>query len=474
MATYYRWRKREFSYVLNQTQHLLSTNDPNTDYRLQTSSAILKWTKTQVSGNGPVDISGWNTRELTSDPYSLDSGYVAFAFVTRTNETSATNYYYVNNGRYIDISRSGTVNTVSIYASRVTSEYLYICTVTQNFGDTVEYVYSTSFSAYPNGGASGDYWYDQRTTVASPTAPSGLTYPNPITTPSVTVSWSAATSNVPSYAVNLYEVSYSTNGTSWTVAGTTAGTSLAVPIPAGTTSITFRVRARDSNNQWGSYVTGAAATVILAPTLTVPSLAMQGQNITVSWTAVDGADSYTVERKANTDTDWVQVYSGAALTFTETPGAWTGVQYRVQAVFGETSGGWATSETIPVRIPGVPNLTFSVSGEKISNVPGFDYIIVSFQSDIPYQAFECRATKVGQEYGVGKGNLVSSFSSTPANTQRQFEVYDDYLLQGDGEYRISLFAQGYDGSWNDNLSFVPVGETDTLMTADGKEFFVKR
>lgn len=60
-----------------------------------------------------------------------------------------------------------------------------------------------------------------------------------------------------------------------------------------------------------------------------------------------------------------------------------------------------------------PKLTFSVSGEKVSAVSGFDYIIVAFQSDIPYQAFECRATKTGEEYGVGKGALIASFSTTP-------------------------------------------------------------
>ena len=49
-----------------------------------------------------------------------------------------------------------------------------------------------------------------------------------------------------------------------------------------------------------------------------------------------------------------------------------------------------------------PKLTFSISGEKVSAVSGFDYIIVAFQSDIPYQAFECRATKAGEEYGVGR------------------------------------------------------------------------
>lgn len=121
-----------------------------------------------------------------------------------------------------------------------------------------------------------------------------------------------------------------------------------------------------------------------------------------------------------------------------------------------------------------PELTFSISGTKVSDDPGFDYIIVNFQSDIPYQAFECRATKVGDDYGVGKGSLVASFSSTPANTQRTFEVYDDYLVHGDGEYRISLFAQGMDGSWNDNHGFIPSGQTETMLMADGLEFLVMR
>lgn len=121
-----------------------------------------------------------------------------------------------------------------------------------------------------------------------------------------------------------------------------------------------------------------------------------------------------------------------------------------------------------------PGLTFSVSGQKISNKPGFDYILVAFQSDIPYQTFECRATKVEENYGVGKGVLVASFSATPANTERTFEVYDDFLVHGDGEYRISLFAQGVDGSWNDNQGFIPSGESETMLTVDGLEYLVMR
>lgn len=120
-----------------------------------------------------------------------------------------------------------------------------------------------------------------------------------------------------------------------------------------------------------------------------------------------------------------------------------------------------------------PALTFTVDRYKISDEPGYDYITVQFSSDIPYQAFECRATKSGADYGVGKGALVASFSQTPANTQRSFEIYDDYLLQGDGEYRISLFAQGEDGSWNDNYYYTPVG-SDSYITADGLPYLCMR
>lgn len=105
-----------------------------------------------------------------------------------------------------------------------------------------------------------------------------------------------------------------------------------------------------------------------------------------------------------------------------------------------------------------PVLTFSVSGNKISSVEGHDSISVTFSSDIPYKSFECRATKVGNAWGVGIGTLIASFSQTPANTERQFDIYDDYLLNGDGEYRITLLAQGEDGEWNTNMIVVPMLE----------------
>ena len=122
---------------------------------------------------------------------------------------------------------------------------------------------------------------------------------------------------------------------------------------------------------------------------------------------------------------------------------------------------------------GAPNLTFSVTGNKLSAVSGFDKITVSFQTDAPYKAFECRATKSGEAWGRGEGSLVASFSQTPADTPRQFDIFDEYLLNGDGEYRIGLYVQGEDGAWNDNSGFVPSGSSG-LRTADGKIFMCMR
>lgn len=120
-----------------------------------------------------------------------------------------------------------------------------------------------------------------------------------------------------------------------------------------------------------------------------------------------------------------------------------------------------------------PQLTFSITGNKVSAVTGYNHIDVTFSSDIAYTQFECRATKTGETYGRGVGRLIASFSTTPAGTSRTFEVYDTDLVNGEGEYRIGLYAQSEDGGWNDNYGFIPAQSTG-LVTADGKKFLCMR
>lgn len=93
---------------------------------------------------------------------------------------------------------------------------------------------------------------------------------------------------------------------------------------------------------------GTLLGILTAPsTITAPILAMQSQTAEISWSAVDGADSYILERNADNG-GWTQIYSGANLSYTDTIGAWSTVQYRVKAGISSVYGDYATSDAISV------------------------------------------------------------------------------------------------------------------------------
>lgn len=52
-----------------------------------------------------------------------------------------------------------------------------------------------------------------------------------------------------------------------------------------------------------------------------------------------------------------------------------------------------------------PQLTFSITGNKISAVSGFDSITVSFSSDIAYTAFEWPRDEVRRGLGPREGRF---------------------------------------------------------------------
>ena len=88
-------------------------------------------------------------------------------------------------------------------------------------------------------------------------------------------------------------------------------------------------------------------------TITVPSAITAGDSIAVSWGAVSGADSYTLERSANGG-GFTQIYSGTATSYTDTALAtWSKVQYRVASVKDNVSSDWTTSveKTVEAKEP---------------------------------------------------------------------------------------------------------------------------
>ncbi len=454
MATYYRWRKSTIRYRLAKQSvtsglfttasdgivYFADTDDPDTDPEFNTSTGKFSLTYDHVIENGGTYRP--NTVKLVCG-----------------GERNPTEVY--GNG-FMQLDRSGiTINVTPLSSGQTFNRYYSQATA----GTSQGYVYSTSSSAYPNGGVQDGYYYDQRTTVTSPTAPTGLTYPNPITTPSAAISWTAATSAT-DYPVSMYEVSYSTNGgSSWTVAGTTAEVSYTFSITPGTTSIMFRVRAKDSNGQWGDYVTGTASQVLLAPTLTVPQMVMQGQQATISWSAIEGADSYTLQRKSSADADWTQVYSGANLSYSETVGTWTSVQYRVQAVFSGTPGGWAESAAIPV-----------VSSSALV-ISGTDGDLGTVVNDIPYSISTDTGNQITATITV---NSAVIFSGNVGNsTSDVIPVLD--LVNGEGTIVIEASVTASGGpvsavrTWTYTKSLItfPNAGSVAQLTKEGENIFPK-
>ena len=475
MATYYRWRQSNIEYtpvegpelIVQGTNYFQFTNNIGQD------SAYTYNYGSGYSVESNEDLALTDTR--SEDLYFCVSAYTIIksdgdvAYI-RTPELDSKSLYkckpYLNGseGYVIVIRKNSSSSSANINAGSV-KEF----TVEPSKGTSIGYVYSTSSSAYPNGGVSGSYYYDQRTTVTSPTAPTGLTYPNPITTPTVTVSWNAATSNT-DYPVDHYFVIILPNNVPSMLSYTTTSTTQEISIPLTynnipVTTVTIRVIALDTNGQRSSYYDTSNIPVYFAPTLTVPQMVMQGQSATISWSAIDGADSYTLQRKANTDADWTQVYSGANLSYSETVGTWTSVQYRVQAVFSGTPGGWAESAAIPV-----------VSSSALV-ISGTDGDLGTVVNDIPYSIStdtgnQITATITVNSAVIFSGNVGNSTSDT-------IPVLD--LVNGEGTIVIEASVQASGGpvsavrTWTYTKSLItfPNAGSVAQLTKEGENIFPK-
>jgi hypothetical protein len=241
------------------------------------------------------------------------------------------------------------------------------------------------------------YWSDYRTSStytvknnAAPGAPESITVPETVYGGKETeISWEAASD--PDGNLSGYILERQTDGGSWSQRYKGAGRSYADTVPFGTESVRYRVKAYDVENLFSGYTTSPTRSVVNAPdvpVLTVPELAMEGQTVPVSWTAATHATGYTLERKADTDEDWTQVYSGQALSSSETAGAWTAVQYRVKATGEEADSAWAVSGEIPV-----------VSASALA-ISGQDGDLGTLVNDVPYSVSSDTGGQISLELRV--------------------------------------------------------------------------
>ena len=224
-----------------------------------------------------------------------------------------------------------------------------------------------------------------------PTPPTSITVPTSSipTGSSIAISWSAVS------GAESYRLQRSMDGGAWETVYT--GTQTSFSDTAGVwNSVKYQVATVKVGIVSG-YTTSSNVTILpyVISRLTVPSQIMEGQSIPISWSAADGATTYILERKVNSGS-WTQIYSGANLSYTDTPsGSWSAVQYRVKGGKNGQYGTYKTSASIPV---------ISASALVISGTDGY---LGTLTADIAYTVSSDTGNPITVERYVN-GQLVAT------------------------------------------------------------------
>lgn len=249
-------------------------------------------------------------------------------------------------------------------------------------GSAAGTVSSAQNNTYPNGAASGNYWYVYK--GSDNITPSKVTIPTIIYGgETITITVTPRNGTLGGTKSYLYEVS-TNNGTSWTTVGLTTAATARYEVPKGTGTIVARVRVQDG---WGftdtDYIQSTQVTVINndAPTapasITVPENIQDTQTITISWAAStdpdDNLEGYILEVQINGGS-WTQLYDGANLSYQHAMAeSYNTLVYRVKAYdsYGAESE-YTTSEqrtithNLAPTAPGNLQVTTVVVGEDVT------------------------------------------------------------------------------------------------------------
>ena len=244
-------------------------------------------------------------------------------------------------------------------------------------------VSNSASSTYPQDGISGNYWYTYQGQDVIDATAVGYSNQAPMGGQPITIN---VTPRTPTYGGTIrYTYQVQLSGGAWTtISSNNTATSLQYTIPAGTTTFAARVLASDT---WGfsssDYTTGATLTVTnnLPPSapdgITIGDV-LGGQQCTITWGAAtdsDGTiDHYELERQVDNGDTWTQIFSGNALTYSDTINSeWATVNYRVRAVDDDAEPGPYTTGTMKTVNAGW--LYFSGPAADMGDKPApFDFV----------------------------------------------------------------------------------------------------
>src|SRR2546427_5935111 len=228
----------------------------------------------------------------------------------------------------------------------------------------------------------GPYSNTASATTAAPTftAPTNLTATAAGST-QVNLSWTAATETGGTISQYLIERCTGATCSNFVQVATSAATTYNDPGLTGSTSYSYRVRAKDTTNNTGPYSNTASATTA-APTFTAPTnltaTAAGSTQVNLSWTAATETggtiSQYLIERCTGaTCSNFVQVATSAATTYND-PGLTgsTSYSYRVRAKDTTNNTGpysnTASATTAAPTFTAPTNLTATAAGSTQVNL----------------------------------------------------------------------------------------------------------
>lgn len=302
---------------------------------------------------------GWTT--ANSSYFPVDGACLSyFSGTSATDSKRIANYG--GSVTFWWLRSPGTSNTFSVWYVYTDGDW-YNVSYYNSYGVRPALVLDSSLSVSDDGSVQ---------TNQAPTTPSSISVPSSIMGGStITVSWGASTD--PDGNFEGYIVERSTNGgTSWTQIYQGSATSTTNTVAFGTDTVMYRVKAYDSEGESSSYKTSSQITVVnntapsAPPAITVPSDVKGGGSLVITWSASTDAENnlsgYKLERCINGGSSWTQIYTGTALTYTDTiTKGWTSVQYRVKAYDPYSESGYTVSATRTVDNNTAPAITCSTA-----------------------------------------------------------------------------------------------------------------
>ena len=325
-------------------------------------------------------------------------------------------------------------------------------------GSIYDYWYSVSCGVRPAFILPSELMVSEDGMFSLNTAPST---PNRVAIPSnimggttITVSWTNSSDAENNLAG--YKAERSTDGgSSWFQIYQGMATSTTNRIPAGITSVMYRVKAYDDEGLESGWKTSQQVTVVnntapsAPPSISVPSSVKGGGTLVISWTAASDSDGnlagYILERSTDGGSSWSKIYQGTATRTTNVIKHGTSsVMYRVKAYDTEgLESAYKTSPKITIINNAAPVITTSSStlGEKNAAF-SWTYTVTDADGDslTVTEKLDGKTTKT--RTGVASGTtLTFEQASTAAGFQKILNGQHSITIEvSDGKETVSASA----------------------------------